>query len=398
MLKLYNSFTKGLETFVPNKGKKVKLYVCGITPYDTTHLGHAATYVFFDVLVRYLTYIGYQAEYTQNVTDVDDDLLKKAKEIGQNWKELADFWTDNFLSDMRNLNVLPPTHYVKATSAIDAITDMLTKLLSDGYAYRSGENIYFDVTKFPEYGKLSGYSQDYMRKLLKKRGGDPSDIQKKHPLDFILWQRSKDDEPKWRAPFGEGRPGWHIECSAMVHKYLGEQIDIHGGGHDLIYPHHESEIAQSESFSKKAPYVKYWLHTGMLRYKGEKMSKSLGNLVLVGNLLKKYSAKTIRFLLLSHHFHSPWEFTENKIRKAERLTNRLCEIIADNQKGKKGKIIKKLRDHFVFLMNNNMNIPGVLDLIEKTVKSIEKKRVNKSVRDLVYTLSEICQVLGFSFS
>jgi len=387
MLKFYNSLTKELETFVPEKDKTVKIYVCGITPYDTTHLGHAATYVFFDVLVRYLTYIGYKVDYTQNVTDIDDDLLKRAKKVGQNWKDLGDFWTDNFLSDMKNLNVLPPTHFVRATSAIDVI---------EGVAYKNKGNVYFDTAKYPEYGKLSHYSQKYMERLLCERGGNPYDRNKRNPLDFILWQKAEGDEPEWAAPFGPGRPGWHIECSAMVYKYLGERIDIHGGGRDLIYPHHESEIAQSESFTGKKPYVKYWLHTGMLRYKGEKMSKSIGNLVLVGDLLKLYSAKSIRFLLLSHNFQYPWEFTQNKIKRADILMDKLCEIITNNRKVNKGRIVKALRDQFITLMDNNMDLAGVLRFIETTVKKLDKKN-SGSAADISYTLSEICQVLGFTF-
>src|SRR3989344_359101 len=271
-MRLYNSLSRKIEVFRPRENKRVTMYVCGITPYDTTHLGHAFTYVSFDALFRYLQYKGYKVVYTQNVTDIDDDILKRAKETGQNWKELGDFWTKKFLNDLKSLNVLMPTHYVKATDSIPKILGITKELIKMGFAYENKGNVYFSVKKDKEYGKLSHLSEQQMLLLSKERGSDPNDPLKKHPLDFVLWKsasrRTQKDQPWWNSPWGLGRPGWHIECSAMVYQYLGERIDIHGGGRDLIFPHHESEIAQSESYTGKKPYVKYWLHTGMLRYKG----------------------------------------------------------------------------------------------------------------------------------
>lgn len=299
------------------------MYVCGITPYDTTHLGHAFVYVTFDAFKRFLEFKGYRVTYTQNVTDIDDDLLKRANVEGKNWQELGSFWTDRFLNDLKALNVQIPDHYIKATEAIPEIIDMVQKLLEKGFAYEINGNVYFEVSKFPDYGKLSKLSTNKKLMLLKERGGNPDDPNKKAPLDFILWQKSLRDEPFWDSPLSKGRPGWHVECSAMIKKTLGDQIDIHGGGLDLIYPHHESELAQSESASGKSPFVKYWMHIAMVSYKGDKMSKSLGNIVLVSDLLKKYSPNAIRLMLLLNHYRKPWEYIEKQMKNAQKIMDKL---------------------------------------------------------------------------
>lgn len=324
-MKLFNSYSNKIEPFNPLIDKEVKIYVCGITPYDITHLGHAFVYVQFDALKRFLEFKGIKVTYTQNVTDIDDDILKRAKQENRDWKELGDYWTSKFLDDLKALNVKMPDHFIKATEAIPEIIEMVSVLIKKGFAYEVSGNVYFEVSKFPEYGNLSKYSEQEMWELLKERGGDPSDKNKKHPLDFLLWQKSTPDEPFWDSPFSKGRPGWHIECSAMIKKTLGEQIDIHGGGFDLIYPHHESELAQSESFSGKSPFVKYWMHVAVVSYQGEKMSKSLGNLVLVSDLLKKYSANAIRLMLLMNHYRKPWEYTEEQIKKAQSYMDEIEE-------------------------------------------------------------------------
>ncbi len=296
MFVLYNSSSNKKEEFIPAKPGSVSLYVCGVTPYDTTHLGHAFTYLSFDVLIRYLKSKGFKVNYVQNVTDIDDDVLRKAKEQKMDWKELGDFWTKRYLSDMKSINALYPTHYVKATSAIPRIIKIVSKLVKDGFAYKNGANVYFDVKKFSGYGNLSHFSESQMRLLLSERGGDINDHKKKNPLDFIVWQGWKEGEPFWDSPWGKGRPGWHIECSAMINEFLGDQIDIHGGGRDLIFPHHESEIAQSESFTGKRPFSRFFMHTAMVMHSGEKMSKSLGNLVLISQLLKSHSPNAIRWM------------------------------------------------------------------------------------------------------
>lgn len=322
-MKLFNSYSGQIEDFKTFKPKEVRIYVCGITPYDTTHLGHAFVYVTFDALIRFLEFKGYKVSYTQNVTDIDDDILKRAKRDGRNWKKLGDFWTNKFLSDLKSLNVKMPDHFIKVTEAMPEIIEMAQVLIEKGFAYERAGSVYFEVAKFSDYGMLSKYSASEMVKLLKERGGDPNDPNKKAPLDFLLWQKSRPFEPYWDSPFSKGRPGWHIECSGVIKKTLGNQIDIHGGGFDLVYPHHESEIAQSESASGKSPFVKYWMHIAMVYFNHEKMSKSLENLVLVSDLLKKYSPNAIRLMLLQNHYRNLWEYTELNMQKAQEIMDKL---------------------------------------------------------------------------
>lgn len=378
-MKLFNSYSQQIENFQPLNSEEVKMYVCGITPYDTTHLGHAFVYVQFDVLKRYLEFKGYKVTYTQNVTDIDDDILKRAKRDNRDWIELGDSWTAKFLKDLTDLNVQMPDHYIKATSAMNEIVEMVSGLVDKGFAYEKNGNVYFEVSRFSEYGKLSKYSEQKMLELLKERGGNPEDPNKKAPLDFILWQKSADGEPFWDSPFSKGRPGWHIECSAMIKKTLGDQIDIHGGGFDLIYPHHESEIAQSESFTGLSPFVKYWMHIAMVSYQGEKMSKSLGNLVLISDLLKKYSANAIRLMLLQNHYREPWEYKDEDIIAAQKTIEKLEE---DFQKAEAdlASINEDLEE-----LENDFDIAGVL-----------RKLISKSGSEPARTKAGF-EVLGFEF-
>jgi len=363
---------------------KVKVYVCGVTPYDTTHLGHAFTYVFFDTLIRYLSSTGLDVIYTQNVTDIDDDVLRKSKEKGRDWKEFGEFWTKRYLTDMKNLNVSKPTHYVKATDSIDQILKIVGELVDRKLAYESGGNVYFDVRKFRGYGALSHFSPDQMTLLLKERGGNPNDPNKRYKLDFILWQKWKAAEPYWDSPWGRGRPGWHIECSAMVSQYLGDQIDIHGGGRDLIFPHHESEIAQSESFTGKAPFSKFFVHTAMVMNMGEKMSKSLGNLVLVSDLLKDYSPNAIRWMLLSHHYRQVWEYKKIELDDASIYARRLEMLLKKSGKQKKSESEVAL-DKFTNAMDDDLDTPKALGILKVLIEE------GKDIKMIKY----ISGVLGF---
>lgn len=380
-MKLYNTLTEKVETFTALEKNTVKLYVCGITPYDTTHLGHAFTYTIFDVLYRFLDFQGYKVNYTENVTDIDDDILKKAKQVGEDWQKLGTFWTKKFLNDMKSLNNIPPTHYVKATETIPTIIEIIEKLEKDGLAYEKNGNVYFAVQKDTEYGKLSKYTHEQMIKLSKERGANPNDPNKHDPLDFILWQKSKNDEPFWDSKWGKGRPGWHIECSAMVYKYLGKKIDIHGGGSDLRYPHHESEIAQSEQFTGVKPFSQFWMHIGMVEYKGEKMSKSLGNLVMISDLLKTYSPNAIRYLLLSHHYQDPWEFFQEELDTAAETMKHLETKIKTNKYTQKE---KPNLEAFTNALSEDLNTPKALEVIKETVKK-------RNMRDA----KNMLEVLGF---
>lgn len=396
MLYLYNSLTRKKEKFVPLEDKKVKMYVCGITPYDTTHLGHAFTYVSFDVLVRYLIYKGYQVVYTQNVTDIDDDILRKSKEEKRDWKTLGNFWTEKFLRDMKSLNVLPPTHFAKATDSIGSMVQIIELLIKKGYAYENQGNVYFEAGRFKNYGQLSKFNSKQMHFISKERGGNPDDPLKKHPLDFLLWQMSKEDEPWWKSPWGKGRPGWHIECSAMIKNYLGEQIDIHGGGGDLVFPHHESEIAQSECFTGRRPFVKLWLHTAMVLYMGEKMAKSLGNLVMVSELLKHNTANEIRWLLLSHYYRKPWEFEEEEFEKIKDNLYIVLKALKDVKETNKTSSLSMKK--FSSIMDNDLDTPQALIFLVNLAKEILKKSINEDNKDktnLKSTLLKCLLILGF---
>lgn len=347
----------------------IKIYVCGITPYDTTHLGHAFTYICFDALIRFLTFKGNRVIYTQNITDINDrdkDILQRAREQNRSWQNLSEFWTKKFLIDMENLNWVLPTYLVKASEFIGKMIKLIEKLLEKGLAYQVGSSVYLDMAKFPGYGRLSKLSKQEMLKVAKEFEEDVSNSDKKDPLDITLWRATDPTQekhiPSFPSPFGAGRPGWHIECSAMAISTLGEQIDIHGGGIDLIFPHHEAEIVQSEGATGKVPFVKKWMHTAIVSYKGEKMSKSKGNLVLVTDLLKQYSPNAIRWLLLSHHYSQPWEFREEDLIKAQKQVQEVEEKLVLQGPTLEA---KQLWDpqQFIRLMEEDLNTPAVLQLL-----------------------------------
>ncbi len=310
-LRLHDARRGGLHPFAPvGDRSQVGLYVCGVTPYDTGHLGHAFTYVSFDVLHRYLEYLGHDVVYVQNLTDVDDDMLRRARETGEDYLALGNRHVTTFLTEMAALNWLPPDHYPRATEHIPQMLDLIGSLMNNGLAYAAEGNVYFRVDAHPSYGELSHLSREQMLPIANERGNIPDMPGKRDPLDFVLWQRSLADEPAWESPWGPGRPGWHVECSAMSMAYLGTRFEVHGGGEDLTLPHHESELAQSEGATGARPAVGHWTHAGMLSYGGDKMSKSLGNLVLVRDLLCTYSGDAIRHYLVSHHYRSAVDFVE----------------------------------------------------------------------------------------
>jgi L-cysteine:1D-myo-inositol 2-amino-2-deoxy-alpha-D-glucopyranoside ligase len=310
-LRLFDSRRGGLHAFEPIAGRDhVGLYVCGVTPYDTGHLGHAFTYVSFDVLHRYLEYLGHDVVYVQNLTDVDDDMLRKARETGEDYLALGNRWVTTFLTEMAALNWLPPDHHPRATQHIPQMLALVEALLANGVAYAADGNVYFSIDGDPSYGQLSGLSRTDMLPIANERGNLPDMPGKRNPLDLVLWQRSLPDEPAWDSPWGAGRPGWHVECSAMSMAYLGARFEVHGGGGDLLFPHHESERAQSEAATGERPFVEWWMHAGMLHYDGAKMSKSLGNLVLVRDLLRSYPGDAIRHFLVARHYRSEIHFAE----------------------------------------------------------------------------------------
>ncbi len=319
-MRLYDTQRRAVVPFEP--ADHVSIYVCGITPYDSTHLGHAATYLAYDLLIRRLESLGHTVRYVRNVTDVDDSILPKARELGVHYLELAEREMARFRADMEALEMRPPDAEPRATEAIDGIISLVERLLDAGHAYITAGTVYFDISSFPSFGQLSHYPEERMVKLARARGGNPDDPHRRHPLDFVLWQPSLADEPSWRAPFGVGRPGWHIECSAMSMAEHGPTIDLHGGGTDLIFPHHECEIAQSEAVNR-APFVRHWMHSAMVNYEGEKMSKSLGNLVFVSDLRTKADPRAIRLALMRHHYRSGFEWFDTDIDEGVAMLNRL---------------------------------------------------------------------------
>lgn len=313
MIKIYNTLTKQKEELIPLNPPNIRMYMCGPTVYDYFHIGNARSFIMSDIVRRYLEYKGYNVTFVMNLTDVDDKIIKKSIEENKTSKEVAEFYIHEFFKDIEKLKIKRASFYPKATEFINDMIDMIKKLEQKGIAYNVDGNVFYDVTKFQDYGKLSG------KNINELEAGSRVEIneEKKHPLDFALWKKAKEGEPFWESPWGKGRPGWHIECSAMSCKLLGESFDIHAGGHDLIFPHHENEIAQSEAANQK-PFVKYWIHFGFLNINEEKMSKSLGNFFTAREILESYSAEAIRLFFAQAHYRGPLNFSEELIKAAEK--------------------------------------------------------------------------------
>ena len=309
-MRLYDTARQEVVDFAP--GHIVTMYTCGITPYDATHLGHAATYLTYDILQRRLRDRGHETRCVRNITDVDDDLLRKANELGVHYLDLAAVEIARFDDDMEALGMIPSYSEPRATSAISDIRGFIGQVLDSGHAYEVNGSVYFDIASCDSFGSISHYDRDTMLSLAAERGGNPDDPNKRDPLDFVLWQPSAEGEPAWESRWGPGRPGWHVECSTLALRELGETIDLHGGGEDLIFPHHECEAAQSQSATGK-PFVRHWMHQAMVALDGEKMSKSLGNLVFVSVLRKEFEPAAIRLALLGHHYRTPWEWHQDDL-------------------------------------------------------------------------------------
>ena len=347
--------------------EQVRMYVCGITPYDSTHLGHAATYLSYDLLIRRLEDLGHTVQLVRNVTDVDDSILPKARELGIDFLELAEMEMDRFDQDMVALNTRRADAEPRATESIDDMIKIIEKLVDRGHTYTTEGTTYFDISTFPDFGKLSHLNEQEMVVLAAERGGRPDDPKQKNPLDFVLWQPSADDEPSWESPFGTGRPGWHIECSAMSMRALGPTIDIHGGGADLIFPHHECEIAQSESVNAE-PFSRYWIHAGLVAYQGTKMSKSLGNLVFVSELRKEIDPRAIRLALMAHHYRFDFEWFDEEGPRAQRDLELLIRSGGGAQPVSEGPLIDEVRD----ALDDDLDTPRVCELLIREAQAIEK--------------------------
>ena len=413
-MRIYNTLTRRKEEFRPLEEGKVRIYCCGPTVYDYFHIGNARTFVFFDVVRRYLEFKGYDVRYVQNITDIDDKIINRAHEMGISPKEVADRFTQAYLEDSRSLLIKPPTVNPKATEHIPDMIELIKRLIDKGAAYVVDGDVYFDVRSFPEYGKLSGRSLDDLLAGARVE----VDERKRHPEDFALWKSAKPGEPWWESPWGRGRPGWHIECSVMAMKHLGETIDIHGGGIDLIFPHHENEIAQSETATGK-PFARYWMHVAFLRAGGRRMGKSEGNFIFVRDALKRFKPEAIRLFLLSAHYRSPLDYTEERLAEAEGAVSRLRNCLLNLKRfGAEGKVkgelaeeerkladaLEELKGKFEEEMDDDFNTAGaigaIFDFVSHANKFIAENQgrftdnARALMREAYETLLKLTDVLG----
>jgi L-cysteine:1D-myo-inositol 2-amino-2-deoxy-alpha-D-glucopyranoside ligase len=362
-IRLYDTARREIVAFEPPP--TVRMYVCGITPYDSTHLGHAATFLTYDLLIRRLEDLGHEVRMVRNITDVDDSILPKARELGVPYLELAAAETARFQGDMSALELRPPVAEPRATESVPRIIDLVAELLESGNAYTNAGTVYFDISRFPRFGTLSHCSHEEMLELARERGGNPDDPNRRHPLDFVLWQPSAPDEPVWNAPFGAGRPGWHIECSAMIMHEHGATVDLHGGGTDLIFPHHECEIAQSESITGQ-PLARHWMHSAMVSYEGEKMSKSLGNLVFVSDLLKTTDPRAIRLALMRHHYRSGFAWYDTDLDEAVALLHRLLAAAERPDGPDPAPFAQRVRD----AIDDDLDSPRALEALDDLASAV----------------------------
>ncbi len=404
MLKIYNTLTRKKEEFQTLEPGVVRMYVCGVTVYNEAHLGHAMSALVFDILRRYLEYRGYTVRHVMNFTDVDDKIIARARQLGEDPFRLAQRYIDDYCQHLADLNILPATANPRATQTMPEIIQMVQGLIEKGYAYAAPNgDVYFRVTRDEDYGKLSGRRLEEMQAGARVEVGE----QKEHPMDFALWKAAKPGEPAWDSPWGRGRPGWHIECSAMNLKELGEQIDIHGGGNDLIFPHHENEIAQSESFTGK-PFARYWVHNGMLQLGEEKMSKSIGNIVTIKEFLAHHDADVMRMLVLSGSYRAPLVYSDGVLEAAERSLERLRSGFRAAAPGASGlpagsaaELVAQAeaaRQAFIEAMDDDLNTPVAVAAIHELVRAINTARDRGATEEQLAPaqaiLRELTSVLG----
>ena len=390
-MKLYNTLSGQAEEFVP-AGDIVKMYVCGITPYAPCHMGHAMSYVIFDVLRRYLEYLGYKVQHVQNFTDIDDKIIRTSQEKQVSPEELADRHIAEYMESMDALNVKRASVYPRATQEIPKIIEVTQSLIDKGYAYPADGDVYFRVTRSPGYGKLSHRTLDGMIAGARVDVGHA----KENPMDFVLWKGAKAGEPSWQSPWGPGRPGWHIECTAMSLTYLGETLDIHGGGQDLVFPHHENETAQSEAYTGKDPFARYWVHNGLLHMGQDKMSKSLGNLVSLQEGLRMYGPDTLRIFFLSSHYRSPLTYNDSGLPSTDRLRNALRPGPVGAQEPSLDAESFKVR--FLQAMDADLNTPQALAALFDLARAINRSMESGlGVGEAQNTLRALGAILGLTF-
>ncbi|MCL2706966.1 MAG: cysteine--tRNA ligase [Dehalococcoidia bacterium] len=393
-MKITNTLSGQKEELIP-QGDEIKMYVCGITPQAEAHIGHAMSYINFDAIRRYLKFRGYKVKCVQNFTDIDDKIIAKAAALGVSISELAEKNMAAFMRDMDALNISPMDLYPRATQEIPQIIEIVQKLVDTGYAYPSNGSVYFRVANLDDYGKLAHRTLDQMLVGARIEPGD----EKENPMDFVVWKAAKPSEPSWDSPWGKGRPGWHIECSAMSIKYLGETLDIHGGGADLIFPHHENEIAQSESFTGKKPFVKYWMHNGLLRLGEEKMSKSLGNIISIKQVLDNHSGDALRIFVLGSHYRSPLTYTTEALEAASSGAKRLRQALENNNADGKTAALdtETYRNRFIEAMDDDFNTPQALAVLFDLTRELNRLRSDGyNVSQGQDLLKELSSVLGLT--
>ncbi|PHY63057.1 cysteine--tRNA ligase [Shewanella xiamenensis] len=392
MLKIYNSITRQKQEFKPINPGKVGMYVCGVTVYDLCHIGHGRTFVSFDMIVRYLRYAGYEVNFQRNITDIDDKIIKRANENQEDCNALTDRLIGEMHKDFDALNMIRPDFEPRATLHIAEIIDMVERLLARGHAYIAADgDVLFSVASFPEYGRLSGQNLEQLQAGARVEVDD----NKQNPMDFVLWKMSKPGEPTWESPWGPGRPGWHIECSAMNSKHLGLHFDIHGGGSDLQFPHHENEIAQS-CCAHDTPYVNYWMHTGMVMIDREKMSKSLGNFFTIRDVLSHYDAETVRYFLLSGHYRSQINYSEENLKQARAALERLYTAIKDVDLTVAPAPAEEFVAKFKAAMDDDFNTPEAYSVLFDMVREINRLKLTDMAEAsaLAVSMKQLADVLG----
>jgi cysteinyl-tRNA synthetase len=412
MLKIYNTLSRKKDAFRPINPPRVGMYVCGPTVYGPGHVGHARTYVAFDIIRRYLEYRGFKVKYVMNITDVHDDIFKAMRREKLSLSALTDKYTSLFLKEQKLLGIKKADYYPRVTKHVKEIINFVKTLIKRGFGYRENGSIYFDVSKFKDYGKLSRIK---IEKAIPGTRVETDKYEKKEAIDFALWKEKKPKEPSWSSPWGEGRPGWHIECSVMSQKYLGKQFDIHGGAKDLIFPHHENEIAQSEAATGKKPFVKYWMHSGLLTINGQKMSKSLGNYIEITQALERWPVRVIRLFVANSHYRSPQDWSKKALKQAKKeinkideFTDKLKSIKSSSKKLGKRKekavknLIKETKKKFEIAMNDDFNTPQALAVIFRFINEgnsliAKGKLTPPQARDTLKILKEIDKVFSFIF-
>ena len=395
-MQLFDTLRGSTATLAIPQDRPVSLYVCGITPYDTTHIGHARTFLIFDVLQRYLRFQGANVQYCQNTTDVDDPLFERAQRDHVDWRELAQRETTQFYADCAAMHMLSPTFTPRASDEIPHMVAIIEKLVALGYGYARNGSVYYRASMAPNYGAMPGLEYDDLLELANQRGNSPNDPDKDDPLDFVLWQPSRPGEPDWPSPWGPGRPGWHIECTAMATRYLGDQIDIHGGGRDLVFPHHPSEIAQTEPFTGKSPFVRFWVHGGMARFDNEKMSKSLGNMVFVRDALKEHSADALRHYLMSFQYRDDFDYVKPDVVATEAKIKQLTAALQAESGSGPAFDSTNAQNIFLAAMDDDLNTPQALAALDGLARAITEAAMNgQNVTAAQTTLRELTAAFGF---